>query len=301
MSTSATSARGAAVLKLGCAEGRRAARGAEDLDRPRARYRRSIRSLRRNGRKEPADRLVFGPGHSHMGGMLTTDGPIYDALTLIIPLVIAIVFHEVCAWLCREAAGRSHRGRAQAPEPQPDPPCRSGRHGDPAGVPVAGRRPCVRLGQAGAGQRAAAEQSPLRDDGGGGGRSGIESGDGGDRCGCAGLPAAALCRGAAAGGHLRFLHDNLVNFIGINIFLALFNLLPIPPFDGSHIVEGLLPREAARRYAGFQKYGIVLLMVMILVLPSISPELDVVSRIVVPPVMWLQEQYFTLTGRIAGV
>ena len=33
----------------------------------------------------------------------------------------------------------------------------------------------------------------------------------------------------------------------INIFLALFNLLPIPPFDGSHIVEGLLPRAAPPR------------------------------------------------------
>src|SRR5690606_20427166 len=33
-------------------------------------------------------------------------------------------------------------------------------------------------------------------------------------------------------------------FIIINIFLALFNMLPIPPFDGSHIVEGLLPDRA---------------------------------------------------------
>ena len=40
----------------------------------------------------------------------------------------------------------------------------------------------------------------------------------------------------------RFLAANLMNFLTINVFLALFNLLPIPPFDGSHIVEGLLPR-----------------------------------------------------------
>ena len=31
-------------------------------------------------------------------------------------------------------------------------------------------------------------------------------------------------------------------FVAVNVFLAFFNLLPIPPFDGSHIVEGVLPR-----------------------------------------------------------
>ncbi len=36
---------------------------------------------------------------------------------------------------------------------------------------------------------------------------------------------------------------SLQSFILINVFLALFNLLPIPPFDGSHIVEGLLPNR----------------------------------------------------------
>ena len=32
-------------------------------------------------------------------------------------------------------------------------------------------------------------------------------------------------------------------FVAINVFVGFFNLLPIPPFDGSHIVEGLLPRS----------------------------------------------------------
>ncbi len=43
----------------------------------------------------------------------------------------------------------------------------------------------------------------------------------------------------------RFAALNLINFITINVFLALFNLLPIPPFDGSHIVHGLLPQALA--------------------------------------------------------
>jgi Zn-dependent protease len=41
-------------------------------------------------------------------------------------------------------------------------------------------------------------------------------------------------------------------FIQINLFLAVFNLLPIPPFDGSHIVEGCCLR-AAQLYARFRR------------------------------------------------
>lgn len=48
--------------------------------------------------------------------------------------------------------------------------------------------------------------------------------------------------------------------IWINLILALFNLIPIPPLDGSHILENLLPYEAARKYAALRPYGFMLLM-----------------------------------------
>jgi Zn-dependent protease len=49
--------------------------------------------------------------------------------------------------------------------------------------------------------------------------------------------AAALPAAAPASPAVQFLLANLENFLVINIFLAVFNLLPIPPFDGGHVVE----------------------------------------------------------------
>jgi Zn-dependent protease len=49
----------------------------------------------------------------------------------------------------------------------------------------------------------------------------------------------------------------------INLFLAFFNLLPVPPLDGSHILRNLLPPEAARAYDKIQPYGFIILLVMI--------------------------------------
>ncbi|MBZ5552846.1 MAG: site-2 protease family protein [Acidobacteriia bacterium] len=51
--------------------------------------------------------------------------------------------------------------------------------------------------------------------------------------------------------------------IYLNIGLAVFNLIPIPPLDGSHILEALLPYEAAQKFQGIQRYGGILLMLMV--------------------------------------
>ena len=49
----------------------------------------------------------------------------------------------------------------------------------------------------------------------------------------------------------------------INLILAFFNLIPIPPLDGSHILRNLLPPEAARKYDRIQPYGFIILLVAI--------------------------------------
>jgi Zn-dependent protease len=86
----------------------------------------------------------------------------------------------------------------------------------------------------------------------------------------------------------------------ILIFLGLFNLLPLPPFDGSHIVEGLLPRPAARVYEKLRPFGFPLLFLLLLVIPWLFPDLGIVERVVLPPVAWAQEQYMRLATWVAG-
>jgi Zn-dependent protease len=82
-----------------------------------------------------------------------------------------------------------------------------------------------------------------------------------------------------------FLIANVANFMIINVSLAIFNMLPIPPFDGGHVVEGLLPRPLARRYARLGRYGLPVLVLLLVVLPMANIHL--VAAIIGPPIRLL--------------
>ncbi len=55
----------------------------------------------------------------------------------------------------------------------------------------------------------------------------------------------------------------LFYLIVINVFLAIFNLIPIPPLDGSGIIEGLLKGQALESYQKIKPYGFIILIVII--------------------------------------
>ncbi len=69
------------------------------------------------------------------------------------------------------------------------------------------------------------------------------------------------------------LDDFLTYFIFANLFLGLFNLLPVPPLDGGRIVVGLLPEPLAIRWAKLERVGLLFVLLLIIVVPEASRAL----------------------------
>jgi Zn-dependent protease len=78
----------------------------------------------------------------------------------------------------------------------------------------------------------------------------------------------------------QWVAENLKNALVINVILALFNLLPLPPLDGGRIAVGLLPDALASPLARLEPYGMLILIGVLLVLPMLGTQIGVDLNVV---------------------
>ena len=94
--------------------------------------------------------------------------------------------------------------------------------------------------------------------------------------------AAIYLWGSAADSRLQALSALLQTMVLLNILLALFNLLPIPPLDGSRVVDSFLPDRFRPAWGAFWQWGPLVLLAVIL-LPALAGE-----SLFSEPVRWIQ-------------
>jgi len=221
------------------------------------------------------------------GAAAMTEAPITVAVIWIVPLVIAIVFHEVAHGLVARHFGDMTAARLGRLSLNPL------RHIDPFGtvilplilavsgapifgwakpVPVVSRR----------------MRNPVRDM---------------MFVALAGPATNVLLALVSALGLAIFGAGGIVGAvlwasISINCFLAVFNMIPLPPFDGSRVVRVLMPDALRRRWDRLDRYALPIFLALLVLAPMLGPKGDVIGGVIIPIVDGLRTVLLGLFGLV---
>lgn len=92
----------------------------------------------------------------------------------------------------------------------------------------------------------------------------------------------------------------LVSSVQLNAILAVFNMLPLPPLDGSKVVAPFLPISLARPYLGLEGIGMIILLLLIFVAPMLAQrsgiDFDVIGPLVLDPAQAVVRTILSVVG-----
>lgn len=98
----------------------------------------------------------------------------------------------------------------------------------------------------------------------------------------------------------QWLGANLTYAVFFNAVIAIFNMLPVPPLDGGRVAVGVLPRPLAMQVARLERYGFLIIIGAVFLLPLLGRQLginlDIFNWLVIQPAEWLSLHLLGMAG-----